>query len=107
MVTPPPSDGEEKRCLRCHWKKEDEAAHPPPPPSTPPSVISSCTACDVLPSICLYRRLAGRRLRPLRAGFICFSSSTPAAEDHIISASIRTPPGAGEGVWGERERPYC
>ncbi|CAB1422905.1 unnamed protein product [Pleuronectes platessa] len=24
-------------------------------------------------------RLAGRRLRPLRAGFICFSSSTPAA----------------------------
>ncbi|GLD72387.1 SPARC-related modular calcium-binding protein 1 [Lates japonicus] len=44
-------------------------------PSTPSSVISSCAACDVPPSIHLYKRLAGRRQGPLRAGFICFSAA--------------------------------
>eukprot|EP00064_Thunnus_orientalis_P014225 superscaffoldBa00002448_g14267 len=72
-------------------------------PSTPSSVISSCAACDVHPSIHLYKRLAGRRQGPLRAGFICFSSATPAAEDHITSASIRRTPGENEGVEAEWE----
>lgn len=67
-------------------------------PFTPSSVISSCAACDALPSIHLYQRLAGVRQGPLRAAFICFSSSTPAAEDHITSASIRRTPGENEGV---------
>lgn len=58
-------------------------------PSTPSSVISSCGACDVLPSIHLYKHLAGRRQGPLRASFICSGNAKPAAEDHITPTSVR------------------
>lgn len=85
--------------LRCHLRIGDEAAEPAAHPHTTPlSVISSCASCDVLPSIHLYKHLAGRRQGPLRASFICYSSSTPEAADHITLTSIRRMPGENEDV---------